>query len=68
MANATTWTGATAAGKANLESTLGAQGLPKSQANQIADSVSQAGSGSESALAEHGGAPDLDAEESTASL
>jgi EmrB/QacA subfamily drug resistance transporter len=41
--------------KANLESTLGAQGLPKSQADRIADSVSQAG-GSESALAEHAGA------------
>jgi MFS family permease len=31
--------------KANLESTLGAQGLPKSKTDQIADSVNQAGGG-----------------------
>jgi EmrB/QacA subfamily drug resistance transporter len=42
--------------KANLESTLGAKGIPKAQADQIADSVSQAGGGSQSAFAEHVGA------------
>jgi hypothetical protein len=42
--------------KSNLESTLGAEGLPKSQADQIADAISQSGGGNESAFAEHGGA------------
>jgi hypothetical protein len=34
--------------KANLESTLGAQGVPKVQADQIADSISQGSSSSSS--------------------
>jgi EmrB/QacA subfamily drug resistance transporter len=42
--------------KSNLESTLGAEGLPKSQADQIADSISQSGGGNESAFAEQAGA------------
>ncbi len=42
--------------KANLESTLGSKGIPKAQADQIADSVTQGGGGSEATLAEHAGA------------
>jgi hypothetical protein len=44
--------------KANLESTLGAKGVPKAQADQIADTISQggAGAGGEAGLAEHAGA------------
>jgi EmrB/QacA subfamily drug resistance transporter len=42
--------------KANLESTLGAEGVPKAQADQIADSVTEAGAGNESAFAEAAGA------------
>ncbi len=44
--------------KANLESTLGAQGVPKAKADQIADTISQggAGAGGEASLAEHAGA------------
>jgi EmrB/QacA subfamily drug resistance transporter len=42
--------------KSNLEATLGAQGLPKSQADQIAAAVSQSGGGDQSAFAEHAGA------------
>ncbi len=43
--------------KANLESTLGAQGVPKAKADQIADTISQggAGAGGEISLAEHAG-------------
>ena len=42
--------------KANLESTLSSQGVPKAQADQIADSVTQGSGGSEATLAEHAGA------------
>jgi EmrB/QacA subfamily drug resistance transporter len=42
--------------KANLESTLSAQGIPKAKADQIADSVTQGSGGSEATLAEHAGA------------
>ena len=42
--------------KANLESTLSSQGIPKAQAGQIADSVTQGSGGSEATLAEHAGA------------
>ena len=42
--------------KANLESTLGAEGLPKAQADQIAEAVSQSGGGNEAAFSEKAGA------------
>ncbi len=42
--------------QSNLEATLGAEGLPKSQADQVAQELSEAGSGEGSALAEHAGA------------
>ena len=38
--------------KANLESTLGAEGLPKAQADQIADAMTEGGGGNEAAFAE----------------
>jgi EmrB/QacA subfamily drug resistance transporter len=41
--------------KANLESTLGAEGLPKSQADQVAGAVTEAGGGNEAAFAEAAG-------------
>jgi len=41
--------------KSNLESTLGEEGIPKSQADQIAESLSEAGGGNESAFAESAG-------------
>ncbi len=41
--------------KANLESTLGAQGVPKAQADQIADSISQGSSASSEGFAEVAG-------------
>ena len=42
--------------KANLESTLGAQGVPKAQADEIADSMSQGSSNSSEGFAEVAGA------------
>jgi predicted MFS family arabinose efflux permease len=42
--------------KSNLESTLGAQGVPKAQADQIADSISQGSSASSEGFAEVAGA------------
>jgi hypothetical protein len=42
--------------KSNLESTLGEEGIPKSQADQIAAAVTESGGGSESAFAEAAGA------------
>ncbi len=42
--------------RSHLESTLGAEGIPKSQADQIAESLSSSAGGNESAFAEHGGA------------
>ncbi len=42
--------------KANLESTLGAQGVPKAQADQIADSISQGSSAGSEGFAETAGA------------
>jgi len=42
--------------KSHLESTLGAEGLPKAKADQVADALSQAGGGSQSSFAEHAGA------------
>jgi hypothetical protein len=42
--------------KANLESTLGVQGVPKAQADQIADSISQGSSSSSEGFAEVAGA------------
>lgn len=42
--------------KSNLESTLGEEGIPKSQADQIAAGLSESGGGSESAFAEGAGA------------
>jgi EmrB/QacA subfamily drug resistance transporter len=42
--------------KSNLESTLGEEGIPKSQADQIAESLSEAGGGNEGAFAESTGA------------
>jgi hypothetical protein len=42
--------------KASLESTLGAEGIPKPQADQIAEAVSESGGGNEAAFAEHAGA------------
>ena len=42
--------------KSNLESTLGAEGLPKAQADQIAEAVSQSGGGNEAAFSEKAGA------------
>jgi EmrB/QacA subfamily drug resistance transporter len=42
--------------KANLESTLGAQGVPKAQADQIADSISQGSASSSEGFAEVAGA------------
>src|SRR5680860_138943 len=42
--------------KSNLESTLGEEGIPKSQADQIADGLSESSGGSESAFAEGAGA------------
>jgi len=42
--------------KSNLESTLGEEGIPKSQADQIAESLTEAGGGNESAFAEQAGA------------
>jgi hypothetical protein len=41
--------------KSNLESTLGAQGVPKAQADQIADSISQGSSSSSEGVAEVAG-------------
>ena len=41
--------------KSRLEATLGAQGVPKSQADQIAGELSESGGGEGSALAEHAG-------------
>ena len=41
--------------KANLESTLGSEGLPKSQADQVAEAVTEAGGGNEAAFAEAAG-------------
>jgi EmrB/QacA subfamily drug resistance transporter len=41
--------------KANLESTLGAQGVPKAKADQIADSISQGSSSSSAGFAEAAG-------------
>jgi fucose permease len=42
--------------KSNLESTLGAQGVPKAKADQIADSISQGSSASSEGFAEAAGA------------
>ena len=42
--------------KSRLEATLGAQGVPKSQADQIANGLSEAGSAEPSGLAGHAGA------------
>ena len=42
--------------KSRLEATLGAQGVPKSQADQIAETLSEAGSAEPSGLAGHAGA------------
>jgi len=42
--------------KSNLESTLGEEGIPKSEADQIAESLTEAGGGNESAFAEQAGA------------
>lgn len=42
--------------RANLESTLGAQGVPKAKADQIADSISQGSSSSSAGFAEAAGA------------
>lgn len=42
--------------KANLESTLGEKGIPKSEADQIAESLTEAGGGNEAAFAESAGA------------
>ncbi|MGC1851557.1 MAG: MFS transporter [Solirubrobacterales bacterium] len=42
--------------KANLESTLGEEGIPKSEADQIAESLTEAGGGNEAAFAEGAGA------------
>jgi EmrB/QacA subfamily drug resistance transporter len=41
--------------KSRLEATLGAQGVPKSQADQIAETLSEAGSAEPSGLAGHAG-------------
>ncbi len=41
--------------KSNLETTLGAEGLPKAKADQIADALSQSG-GQQSSFTEHAGA------------
>lgn len=41
--------------KSNLESTLGEEGIPKSQADQIAESLTEAGGGNEAAFAETAG-------------
>jgi EmrB/QacA subfamily drug resistance transporter len=42
--------------KANLESTLGEEGIPKAEADGIAESLSEAGGGNEAAFAETAGA------------
>lgn len=42
--------------KANLESTLSSQGVPKAQADQIADTIGEAGGSGEAGLAEAAGA------------
>lgn len=42
--------------KSNLESTLGEEGIPKSQADKIAESLTEAGGGNEAAFAEQAGA------------
>ncbi|HEY1354731.1 MAG TPA: MFS transporter [Solirubrobacterales bacterium] len=42
--------------RSHLESTLGAEGIPKAKADQIADALSSSAGGNESAFAEHGGA------------
>jgi EmrB/QacA subfamily drug resistance transporter len=42
--------------RSNLESTLGGEGIPKSQADQIAEALSGAAGGSESSFTENGGA------------
>jgi EmrB/QacA subfamily drug resistance transporter len=42
--------------KSNLETTLGEEGIPQSQADQIANAVTESGGGSESAFAEAAGA------------
>jgi EmrB/QacA subfamily drug resistance transporter len=42
--------------KANLESTLGAHGVPKAQADEIADTISQGSAASNESFAEHAGA------------
>jgi len=41
--------------KSNLESTLGEEGIPKSEADQIAESLTEAGGGNEAAFAETAG-------------
>jgi EmrB/QacA subfamily drug resistance transporter len=41
--------------KANLESTLGAQGVPKAKADEIANTISQGSAASNSSFAEHAG-------------
>ncbi|MET0306322.1 MAG: MFS transporter [Solirubrobacterales bacterium] len=42
--------------KSNLESTLGEEGIPKSEADAIAESLTEAGGGNEAAFAESAGA------------
>jgi EmrB/QacA subfamily drug resistance transporter len=42
--------------KSHLEATLGAQGLPRTKADQVADALSESGGGEHSAFAEHAGA------------
>src|SRR5262249_39939086 len=42
--------------RSHLETTLGGEGIPKSQADQIAEALSSSAGGSETAFAEHGGA------------
>jgi EmrB/QacA subfamily drug resistance transporter len=42
--------------RSNLESTLGEEGIPKSEADAIAESLSEAGGGNEAAFAESAGA------------
>jgi len=42
--------------KSNLEATLGEEGIPKSQADEIADALSESGGGSEAAFGEAAGA------------
>jgi hypothetical protein len=42
--------------KSNLESTLGEEGIPKAEADGIAEALTEAGGGNEAALAEQAGA------------